>query len=395
MNLMHTWARRLAAVLVVFALLAALVQLNNVTKPALVNTDGRVFAKAVVADVLRDNVQENGSRIGDQIVSLKLEDGSLVQANSPNGLLFGTVCEPGMSVVVIASKTGTLSSYTVYSYDRMTAVIAFLAFFALLLMLVGGKKGVKSVVALTATFACFLFFFFPLLLHGLSPIVAAVITATIVLALTVWLICGPTRQALAAGIASFGGVLSAGIASFGGVLSAGIAAEVFGRMAHLSGYNVPNIEALLFINQNSKIDVGELLFAGILFASLGAVLDIAMDVSAATAEIRSQSTEVSAQSLFKSGMRVGQDVMGTMAATLILAVFGGSLGTWVLDYVYDLPFLQLLNSNSLDIVIMQGLSGGIGVILTVPIAAGFSAVLLSRHRHQQADEPEQAKVSQA
>ena len=45
--------------------------------------------------------------------------------------------------------------------------------------------------------------------------------------------------------------------------------------------------------------------------------------------------------------------------------------------------------------IMQGLSGGIGVILTVPIAAGFSAVLLSRHRHQQADEPEQAKVSQA
>lgn len=70
-------------------------------------------------------------------------------------------------------------------------------------------------------------------------------------------------------------------------------------------------------------------------------------------------------------MRVGQDVMGTMAATLILAVFGGSLGTWVLDYVYDLPFLQLLNSNSLDIVIMQGLSGGIGVILTVPIAAGL------------------------
>lgn len=47
--------------LVVFALLAALVQLNNVTKPALVNTDGRVFAKAVVADVLRDNVQETAA----------------------------------------------------------------------------------------------------------------------------------------------------------------------------------------------------------------------------------------------------------------------------------------------------------------------------------------------
>ena len=76
-----------------------------------------------------------------------------VTANCPNGLLFGTVCEPGMSVVVIASKTGSLSSYTVYSYDRMTAVAGFLAFFALLLMVVGGKKGVKSVIALTETSA--------------------------------------------------------------------------------------------------------------------------------------------------------------------------------------------------------------------------------------------------
>ena len=380
MNFMNKWPRRLLAALVIFVLLAGLVQLNNVTKPELVNTDGRVFTKAVVTDILRDNIQENGSRIGDQIVALQLANGDQVTANCPNGLLFGTVCEPGISVVVIASKTGSLSSYTVYSYDRMTAVAGFLAFFALLLMVVGGKKGVKSVIALTATFACFLFFFFPLLLHGFSPIVAAVITSTIVLSLTVWLICGPTRQAVAAGIASFGGVLSAGIA-----------AEVFGRMAHLSGYNVPNIEALLFISQNSKIDVGELLFAGILFASLGAVLDIAMDVSAAVSEIHSHNPEHPPKTLFQSGMRVGQDVMGTMASTLILAVFGGSLGTWVLDYVYDLPFLQLLNSNSLDIVIMQGLSGGIGVILTVPIAA----VLLSRHRQQQADEPEQAKASQA
>ena len=359
------FGKRLLIALAVFVALAAVVQLNGVTKPNLVNTDGRTFMKAVVTDIVRDNVQENGSRIGDQIVALKLADGSEVTANCPNGMLFGTVCEPGMSVVVIASQTGSLSSYTVYSYDRMTAVTAFLAFFCLLLMAVGGRKGVKSVIALAATFACFLFFFFPLLMHGLSPVFAAVITATLILAMTVWLICGPTKKALAAGLASFGGVLSAGIA-----------AEVFGRMAHLSGYKVPNIEALMFVSQNTKIDVGGLLFAGILFASLGAVLDIAMDVSAAVTEIHEENPEKTERALFKSGMRVGQDVMGTMAATLILAVFGGSLGTWVLDYVYNLPLLQLLNSNGLDIVIMQGLSGGIGVIMTVPLAAAFSALLL-------------------
>lgn len=371
--------KRLAIVCGIALILAGLLQLNQVTKPELVNTDGRSFQEATVTGILQDNIQENGSRIGDQIVSLRLEDGSEVEANSPNGLLFGTVCEPGMSVIAMASKTGSLSSFTVYSYDRFKAVVGFLSFFCLLLMVVGGKKGVKSVLALVITFVSFLFFFFPLIMHGIAPLAAAVITSCLILALTVWLICGSTCKALAAGIAAFGGVLSAGIS-----------AEVFGQMAHLSGYNVSNIEALLFVGQNTRIDVGQLLFAGILFASLGAVLDIAMDVSAAVSELHQMNPEKNARALFQSGMNVGQDVMGTMAATLILAVFGGSLGTWVLDYVYDLPFLQLINSNSLDIVIMQGLSGGIGVIMTVPLASAASA-LLARRAHERASLPCQAE----
>ena len=103
-----------------------------------------------------------------------------------------------------------------------------------------------------------------------------------------------------------------------------------------------------------------------------------MDVSAAVTELHAANPQKDRKALFMSGMHVGQDVMGTMAATLILAVFGGSLGAWVIDYVYDLPLLQLLNSNGLDIVLMQGLSGGIGVILTVPFAASASSWLLLR-----------------
>ena len=323
------------------ALLAFLFHLNNIEKPHLVNTQGRSFEHATVTEILRDNLQENGSRIGDQIVRLHFADDTESEANCPNGLLFGTVCKPGMTVNAMRSQAGALASCTVYSYDRSKAVIGFLVFFCTLLILIGGSKGLKSVLALFLTFASFLFFFFPLLMHGVAPILAAVITATIILSLTVWLICGQTKKALAAGIASFGGVLAAGLS-----------AEIFGAMAQLSGYNVTNIEALLFVAQSTRIDVGGLLFAGILFASLGAVLDIAMDVSAAVAEV-AEAHPASSRELFASGMRVGQDVMGTMAATLILAVFGGSLGTWVLDYVYDLPLLQLVNSNGLDIVIMQ------------------------------------------
>ena len=49
------------------ALLAFLFHLNNIEKPHLVNTQGRSFEHATVTEILRDNLQENGSRIGDRL----------------------------------------------------------------------------------------------------------------------------------------------------------------------------------------------------------------------------------------------------------------------------------------------------------------------------------------
>ena len=75
-------------------------QYNQIAKPQMVNSDGRTFEKAQVVEIMQDNIQEDGSRVGDQIVSLQMESGphagEIVQANCPNGLLFGTVCQSGM-----------------------------------------------------------------------------------------------------------------------------------------------------------------------------------------------------------------------------------------------------------------------------------------------------------
>ena len=170
-----------------------------------------------------------------------------------------------------------------------------------------------------------LFLFFPMVLRGMGPVAAAVITSVIVLAATMYLINGWTKKSLAAFGATLGGILTACLAA-------------------------------------------------ILFASLGAVMDIAMDVTAACAELERHKPDISRKALFTAGMNVGHDVMGTMSTTLILAFFGGSLGVWLLDYAYDLPYLQLINSNAVGIEIMKGFSASFGVIFTVPIAAALSAV---------------------
>lgn len=369
MNLLkNIWVRGIIIICILIGGFFFLQSYNQVEKPTLVNTQGRAFEKATVVEVLKDNIQEDGSRVGDQVVLLQMETGpqkgQILEANSPNGLLFGTACKPGLEVITISSVVGQLHVTTVYNVDRSMPIYIFIAIFLISLCIIGGKKGVKSAIALIFSFICFVFVFFPMIMKGTSPSLAAIFTATIVTAMTICLINGFTIKAL-----------SAILATFLGLLIAGLTADIFGYFTSLSGYNVSNIEALLFIGQNTLIDVGQLLFAGVLFASLGAVMDIAMDVSSAVQELHVKNPALTPKELFKSGMNVGRDIMGTMSTTLILAFFGGSLGVWVLDYVYDLPYLQLINSNSIGIEIMQGISGSFGVILTVPIVALFSAWL--------------------
>lgn len=369
MNLFkNIWVRGIIIICILIGGFFFLQSYNQVEKPTLVNTQGRAFEKAVVVEVLKDNVQEDGSRVGDQVVLLQMETGpqkgQILEANSPNGLLFGTACRPGLEVITISSVVGQLHVTTVYNVDRSMPIYIFIAIFLIALCIIGGKKGVKSAIALIFSFICFVFVFFPMIMKGTSPSIAAIFTATVVTAMTICLINGFTIKAL-----------SAILATFCGLLIAGLTADIFGHFISLSGYNVSNIESLLFVGQNTLIDVGQLLFAGVLFASLGAVMDIAMDVSSAVQELHVKNPALTPKELFKSGMNVGRDIMGTMSTTLILAFFGGSLGVWVLDYVYDLPYLQLINSNSIGIEIMQGISGSFGVILTVPIVALFSAWL--------------------
>lgn len=57
--------KRLIFILSVIILVAFCVQLNDVAKPQLVNTQGRAFERATVTEIVRDNLQENGSRISD------------------------------------------------------------------------------------------------------------------------------------------------------------------------------------------------------------------------------------------------------------------------------------------------------------------------------------------
>lgn len=350
----------LASFLIIFIVAAG--KIGDVKKKELVSTEGRSFEKAVVTEIVKDNLQENGVRSGDQVVNVRITTGSqkgkVFEATSSEGNLFGAVCKKGSKVIVIISTAGENSLVSVYALDREYVVYAFVGIFLLLMCIIGGKNGVKAVAGLVFTMVSIVYIFMPLIYRGASPFWAAVLIVIVTTAATMYLIGGMTKKTVSA---ILGTVL--------GVLCSGLSAYLFGIAAGIGGNNVSNIETLLFVGQNTKIQINGLLFAGILISSLGAVMDVAMSVSSTIHEIHEKNPSLGRKELFKSGMNVGKDMMGTMSNTLILAFTGGSLSTLVVNYAYDISYRQLVNGYYMGIEIMQGIAGSIGIILTVPFVS--------------------------
>lgn len=354
----------MAVIMLIMAL--AVVKLNQVTKTQLVNRTGQTFETGKVVRILEDNIQEDGMRVGQQTVVVKMtsgvKKGQELTTTSSAGYLFGAACKVGMRVVVLQSVAGDSVITSVYSQDRKEVVIGFVVLYLLALCLVGGLQGIKGALGLVFTFGAILFIYLPVIYMGYSPFWTAVFICAITTVVTMYLIGGASEKTVCAVL----GTIS-------GVLIAGISATVFSKLSGITGWNVSDIESLLTLYETNNIKVGGLLFSGLLISTLGAVMDVAMSISSAMKEIYDQNPQITRMQLVKAGMRVGRDMMGTDSNTLILAFAGSSISMLIMDYAYHLPYLQIINSNNIGIALMQGLSGSFGIVLSVPATVAFAA----------------------
>ena len=347
-------------------------KLNQVDKTELVVRTGQTFEKGKVTEILQDNLDANGTRVGEQKVRVKMltgaRKGDELDITSSSGYLFGAACKIGMKVIVMQSVAGETTIASVYTQDREWVIYIFALLYLLALCIIGGKQGIKGCLGLVFTFFCVIFVYLPLVYLRFSPFWAAVFICFLTTLVTMYLIGGPTKKTCAATLGTLAGVVLAGLSAW-----------CFSKASSISGYNVSDIETLMTLWNTNRIQVGGLLFSGLLISCLGATMDVAMSISSAIDEIYKQNSSLSRKELFKAGMRVGRDMMGTDSNTLILAFAGSSVSTLLLDYAYDLPYQQIINSNNIGIAIMQGLAGSFGIVLSVPLTVLICAVLFHKH----------------
>ena len=195
------------------------------------------------------------------------------------------------------------------------------------------------------------------------------LTVLLSTAVTLALLHGPTMQCLLGSAATILGELAACL------LFAAASA-----MLHLTGFQTDSAEGLLLIAQNTGLNIRTLLLAGMMIAALGAVMDVAVSVLSALREVALASKKPKRGELFRSGMSMGRDMMGTMSNTLIFAFTGGALATMLVFYSYGVQFQQLFNSDYLAVELAQGLCSTAAVILTVPAAAAMGALYYGKQK---------------
>ena len=296
--------------------------------------------------------------------------GKTCELDNPNSYHIGAYGWIGTRVVALVRITqeGTLVG-TVYNHDRTPMVLLLLGLFAVVTVLVGGKKGFATLYALTFTFLCVICMYIPLLYVGCNGIAAAILTSVTILAASIYILNGWSVKTLCAII---GTTL--------GVALSGVLAMIIGRSFHLSGYNMDEVESLVYIANSSRLKIGDILYAGVLISSLGAVMDVSVSIVAAMDEVRQHARDLSRKELFASGMRVGRDMIGTMSNTLILAYTGSATGIMLNAYANDMAYLRLMSYNPVIIEILCGLCGTIGVILTVPLQALITVLFFGRKK---------------
>ena len=334
---------------------------------------GAEFYNGVITEIIEEDLNKDpildGVEIGYQKVVAKVTEGqykdNTYEIKNNISRLYNYKVEEGTKVVLILYKQNNGNMiWDVYGYDRSSMIYVLAGIFIIVVITIGGVKGIKSLVSLMFTLVTVIFLMLPLMFRGVEPMLAAVVSATLSIIVTLSLVSGINKK-----------TVTAIIGTISGVVISGIIAYIFGELTHSSGMTMNDTESLIYIAEGTNLKVKGIMFAGILIASLGAVMDVAMSISSSLFEIYEVNKNIKQIDLFKSSMNIGKDIIGTMTNTLILAFAGGSITTLILIFAANMPYNKFINLEVLAIEIIQGLAGSIGIVLSVPITAAVGSYL--------------------
>ena len=249
------------------------------------------------------------------------------------------------------------SDATILEKKRDGLTVAIVGVFIVTLLIVGKNVGLQSILSLLFNTA---FIIVSIVIHNTFSgtnlfllMSIAIILSTII---TLVLVTGWQKRTWVTIIATLSGTfLCVGMTEL---------------LIQFTGGNGIKYETMSFLTLPPK----DVFMSSVLIGTLGAVMDVAITISSGMYEILQRTPNISMSRWALAGRHIGQDIMGTMTNILLFSYLSGNLAM-VLIYLKNANTFTYTISMNWSLEITRALTGGIGIVLTIPITIGLMVTI--------------------
>lgn len=271
---------------------------------------------------------------------------------------------PGDEIVV--TRTASERGGGVYEFadrQRRPVLLGLAVLFAIVVVMLGRLRGLTALAGLLGSVAVLLTFALPAIIDGRSPVLVAIVAASMIAFLALYLAHGFNPMTTVALL----GTLAA-------LALTALLAAIFVALANFSGFAT---EEVFFLEAaGGAIDLKGLLLAGVVIGALGAIDDMTVTQASAVWELRAANPSMPFPELYAAGMRIGRDHVGSTVNTLLLAYAGASMPLLLLFVLSAQSLGTVSNSEIVATEIVRTLVGSIGLVSAVPLTTWLAARVL-------------------
>lgn len=334
-----------------------------------------VRSAALVLEVNNTNIFRQAGLVlqGEQLCTVRILNGPFrgqtATARNPfmGRLEVDKVFAEGDKALVLIDYSGdAIRHVSMIDHYRINLEALLFGLFALFLLLFARWTGAKALMSFVLTVLLIWKFLIPLLLKGWNPIGISLVFVVITTITVLLLVGGINRKSLAAILGSLSGT----------ALTA-LLAVIFGHSFKIHGAVLPYSESLLYAGY-AHLNLTDIMIAVVFIASAGALMDLAIDISAAVWEVVRSNPAITRKEAIRSGFNIGRAVVGTMTTTLLFAYTGGYIALLMVFMAQGTPVINILNLKYVAKEIMHTIVGSIGLVTVAPLTAVIAGFLFTQ-----------------
>lgn len=233
--------------------------------------------------------------------------------------------------------------------------------------IIGGRKGIRSFIALFLNFGVIIITLFFMNDPTINPVYLTLIACVFISCINLFYINEVNWTTKTAFLAT---ILT--------TIVLVILISIITNSAMIQGFGEEETEEMGMFSFYIGLDFVKIAVSVIIMSTIGAITDAAIAIASPMREMHYHHPNIDRKELFRFGLSIGRDILGTSTNTLFFAFFGGYLALliWFKDLSYSLG--EIVNSKVFSSELITICCAAIGVTLVIPITAYITAYFLVR-----------------